>query len=536
MTDIFRITQSKILAFLLAFLLLFAMVGLAYAQESPDEAAKKYNVTFPVKELGGCTDYASCRTYCEDPVNSEACVGFAKAKGFYKEDDLQTKKDEILNKAKTTLGCDSLDSCMNFCEVPANYDKCHNFAQGSNLSGGIVIKPDGGQILAKAKEVLGCSSENACKSLCEDESNREKCAQFAKETGLRGGEHRVGPGGCTSESTCKSLCSDPNNYQVCSGFSQVSGGTFTGPGGCNSEESCKTYCQQNETDCSRGFGGLGGGQIGQTKYNPAEMCNRTPNCAWQGNNCQCGFYGETNESRSQAQEYANQCQGNPDKCKVGPGGYPIPDDVANKIYSGGVLQENYGDYCKKNPDRCKPPVEGTTGGGAPYGGYSEDPAAACSRYGCSWTGSSCQCSSQYSPGAPGYSPPGSTPPPGPPSSGTYTPPSGGDSRYPSYSGSGNYTPPSGSYTPPSGSYTQPASGSYTPPSSGTYTPPSSGSYTPPSSEPAPQPQSQPTQESAPSQPSTQSAPPPPSTQSAPPPSGVQGVSTGLLQYLLDLLR
>ncbi|MBI2018691.1 hypothetical protein HYS96_03185 [Candidatus Daviesbacteria bacterium] len=526
MTDIFRITQSKILAFLLAFILLFAMVALAQAQESPDEVAKKYNVAFPIGELGGCTDYASCRTYCEDPVNSQSCIGFAKAKGFYKEDDLQTKKDVILDKAKAALGCDSLSSCLNFCEVPANYDKCHNFAQGSNLSGGILIKPDGGQILAKAQQVLGCSSENACKSFCEDESNREKCAQFARETGLRGGEHKVGPGGCTSESTCKSLCSDPNNYQVCSGFSQVSGNTFTGPGGCNSEESCRTYCQQNEQECSKGFGGPRGNQIGQNKYNPAEMCNKTPNCAWQGNTCQCGFYGETNETREKAGEYAAFCQSNPDKCKGGQQG----------VFENVKQRQEFESYCSQNPEKCKPPTSGTETSGGDDGRYryGADPATECARYGCTWAGGSCQCSttsgSNYNP----------------PSSGTYTPSSGGDSRYPSYSGSGSYTPPSsGSYTPPSsGSYTPPSSGSYTPPpsgtytqpASGTYTPPSSGSYTPPSqpSEPAPQQPSQPTQESAPSQPSTESAPPPSYT----PPSGVQGVSTarGLLQAILDWLR
>ena len=48
----------------------------------PSDPAKKYNITFPIEELGSCSDLASCKQYCEDPVNSTACINFAKKKGF----------------------------------------------------------------------------------------------------------------------------------------------------------------------------------------------------------------------------------------------------------------------------------------------------------------------------------------------------------------------------------------------------------------------------------------------------------------------
>lgn len=401
--------MRNLTTFLLGLLVSLFLVAPVFAQthqaSGPAEIAKKYNVTFPIAELGGCTDFDSCRNFCEDPVNSSSCVSFAKQKGFYQEDKFEVK-DNVLQAAKSQLGCDSYASCLNFCEVPANFDKCDSFAKTQGLVGGRVEDPSKTQILTQAKQVLGCDSATGCQSYCSKEENRQKCSDFAKTVGLHGGEHQVGPGGCTSEATCKSFCSDPQNFQICSGFSSTSGGTFTGPGGCNSEASCRTYCQQNEDQCRGSFAGPGGSP--PPGYNPQEMCNRTPNCSWTGNTCQCGFYGETQESAQKAGEYAAFCQANPDKCKPGqPAGFGSDQQ-----------RQEFENYCRQNPDKCKPPNTNISPSSSPPpsgGTYSPapaptptgtnyptatsqpssyDPATECVKYpGCSWTNNSCQCSS-----------------------------------------------------------------------------------------------------------------------------------------------
>lgn len=361
------------IGFFIALLSSFIMAVTTHAQESPEDLAQKYNISFPVAELGGCTDYSECRSFCEDPLNAESCINYAKQKGFYQEEKFEVK-DNVLQTAKEVLGCDSKTSCLNFCEVAANHDKCDSFAKSQGLVGGRVDDPSRTQVITKAKEVLGCDSATGCQSLCSKEENRQKCSDFAKTVGLHGGEIKVGPGGCTSETTCKSFCSDPQNFQVCSGFTSVAGGKFTGPGGCDSEANCRSYCQSNEKACSSFFGGPGGGGAIQTKYDPVDMCNRTPNCAWTGNTCQCGFYGETNETVQKAGEYAGYCRANPDKCRVGQtGGF---DTTAQR--------QEFESYCSQNPDKCKPPTGGT---GHDY----FDPATECTRYGCSWTNNNCQC-------------------------------------------------------------------------------------------------------------------------------------------------
>ncbi|MBI4036862.1 hypothetical protein HY385_00365 [Candidatus Daviesbacteria bacterium] len=409
--------------------------------QDPEEKAKIYGVTFPITELGGCGDYLSCRTFCEDPLNSQACVDYGKSKGFY-EGESDEKVQQVLARAKTELGCDSFEACQNFCEVAANYDKCHTFAQAVDLTGGYVDDPAKAQIVTKASEVLGCTSANSCQSFCEQEANRQKCADFAKQVGLRGGEHQVGPGGCTSETTCKSFCSDPNNFQICKGFHDVAGGQFSGPGGCNSEESCRTYCQQNEAACSQAFRGPGTGQGGPGGYNPAEMCNRTPNCGWTNNGCQCGYYGETQETAQKAGEYAAYCQANPDKCAPGQPG----------SFDSSQMRQEFEDYCSKNPDKCQPPTTGGTSG--TYG----DPATECARYGCSWTNNSCQCS--------GFTPY------------SYPTPAGGSCPAGQYIGPGGYCIPEGgySYPSPSGPYSYPSPSYYSYPTPGSYSYPTPGSY------------------------------------------------------------
>ena len=349
-----------------------------FAQEDPEEVAKKHGITFPIAELGNCEDYSSCRTYCEDPVNSTTCIDFAKKKGFYKDES--THKSDLLEKAKSQLGCSSEASCREVCSKEENFEKCSNFARQNNLSGGHSDEVGKAAILQKAKSILGCNSEATCRDVCSKEENREKCSNFARQTGLRGGEHRSGPGGCTSEETCRAFCSDPANYQVCSGFAASSGGNFSGPGGCNSEATCRAYCEKNPESC-RSFGG-------RENYNPEEMCRKTPNCKWENNSCQCGFYGPSGDSGQRAGEYAQFCRENPEKCAPGQTG----------SFDNAQQREDFEKYCRENPDRCRYDGSQSPSGTyvQPSYGQGSDPKTECVKYGCNWNGTSCDCSNKTS--------------------------------------------------------------------------------------------------------------------------------------------
>ena len=404
------VSRKRILGLFLTFIILgFSLESLSakvFAQETPEESAKKYNISFPINELGNCTDFSECRQYCEDPVNANSCIDFAKKKGFHKEED--ARKTELIAKAKSSLGCDSESTCREICSIEANFDKCNSFARQNNLSGGHSDEIGKTEVIQKAKSVLGCNSEATCREVCSKEENREKCSNFAKQAGLRGGEHRNGPGGCTSEETCKAFCQDPNNYKVCAGFASSQGGNFSGPGGCNSESTCRQYCEKNSDSC-RSFGN-------QQGYSPEEMCQKTPNCTWANNTCSCGNY--SGQAAPTGSYYGGDyCKTNPDKCQQNSsqtpsGTYSQPNsgsgNSANECSSKGcywVSGQNFCD-CQNKPyqsseNECK-------SGGCTWTGSScdcsardsqqqqsyqaPDPATACSyQTGCSWNGSSCQC-------------------------------------------------------------------------------------------------------------------------------------------------
>lgn len=433
---------------------LFLGVGQAFAQaKTPEQIAAEKGITFPIAELGNCGDFNACRTFCEDPVNQNTCIDFAKKKGFHKEES-NVNKDEIIKAAKNTLGCDSEESCRSYCSQEANHDKCIAFAQKHNLGGGQVHDPSKAEILQKAKTILGCDSPSSCRSFCEQEANREKCSEFAKQTGLRGGEQQVGPGGCTSEETCKAFCSDPVNFQVCSRFqSSVGRDTrdFKGPGGCTSEESCRAYCQSHPNEC-----GYSGDR--ERNYDPIEMCSKTPNCSWQNNTCQCGSYG--GEFGREAKDYADFCRQNPDKCGPGQSGG----------FDSSQKREEFEKFCRENPDKCQ---RYPTPSGYPAPSGSINPEDYCKQY-----PERCNFTPYPSPSAiPNYTPsPNFSPYPQPYSS----PGSGGYDYspypYPTYQPASTYQPTSTSYPSSTSQPTYQEQSTYQQTTSEQYQQPTSTSY------------------------------------------------------------
>lgn len=310
----------------------FAQTPTTAAEQS---VAKKYNITFPIAELGNCVDVSSCKTYCDDTSHQDTCITFAKKKGFYKETNLDTQKQTILESAKLELGCNSEDSCKQICQKQENFEKCSQFAKKFNLSDGNKKRISDTSTLQKANALLGCNSLDSCKALCEKEENKQKCSDFAKQAGLKGGERPVGPGGCSSIDSCRLYCLDPNHFQSCSQFvtknatgSGEKNSQFKGPGGCTNEESCRAYCKSNPQACThvdkRVPTNLHQSSLVPSNTLPSEYCKEHPdrcntqeqhlvtgvphpteditaycvknNCSWTGNTCVCPTKQPTQDS------------------------------------------------------------------------------------------------------------------------------------------------------------------------------------------------------------------------------------------------
>lgn len=526
----------------IAFLFSYSMANLAFSQSPSPSAGSSQasDIKYPIEELGKCKDEASCINYCNDPVNQNSCIDFAKKNGFYKDDISLYADDKFWKDAKSELGCDSEESCSKFCTDSKNFEACSNFAKRNEIPGGYTKDPEKPEFLETAKEVLGCDSEESCSKFCDDPNNVTKCTEFADKTGLLGGTQQGGPNGCQTPETCTAYCSDPANFGACSPFAP-GGGTFSGPGGCNSEESCRSYCDKNPSECRSYAPGTSGAYVPMTCSAeagivgaPGGVCTRLSDYSaavscigadkyWDGKNCQdkppVGIDPEfSNANFEERPEMGNcktpgecydYCKENPGKCPNFDANSPRPTDEYSPYlyYTPGsevthAPVESMGgctspagcyDYCKENLGKCegfnskspRPPevyIPGTYYTPPSDVAYATPPLTNFYTTPIYYTppqGSTYTTPQYYTPGT-YYTPSYQTPPTG---SNYVTP-----NYYSPYS---NYTTPSGQYPTPSYStpsyYTPPIGSNYTTPYY--YTPPTyttpyyftpSGNYTTPS--------------------------------------------------------
>ena len=144
-----------------------------------------------------------------------------------------------------------------------------------------MLSPKNQDILNKAKSTLGCDSPSTCKVLCSQESNMDKCKSFFASAGLKIEESgKKGPGGCTSPESCQAYCSDKSHADECDSFGPDPEGKSTrkkdaikacenlGP------DECKAYCEQNPNDCP-GFWAEGGYK-GPDYQSGEEYCEKNP--------------------------------------------------------------------------------------------------------------------------------------------------------------------------------------------------------------------------------------------------------------------
>jgi hypothetical protein len=338
---------KKILNIIAIFVLLVNVVSVSAQTASPipsinepvDEVA---DLQFPIEDLGGCEDYKSCLTFCDDPVNNAACSEFAKKNGFYKDDPILAPTDDFLAKAKDVLGCETAEACATFCGESANFDACNAFAKSQGMLGGYVEEiADDSVVIDQAQEVLGCSDAQSCLTFCDDPANQDQCDKFADQEGLLGGEVPVGPGGCTTPQTCQNFCSDPANFEECKG---AVSGNFTGPGGCNSPEACRTYCEENPNECRSYAPGSNGVYVPATcpagqDFGPGGICTPNEKTQEAGSCSQGGKFWD-----------GGSCQDNPPP-GVHPtigGAYFQPRPEMGGCVNPGACY----DYCKENPNSC----------------------------------------------------------------------------------------------------------------------------------------------------------------------------------------
>lgn len=332
----------KLLTAAWLFLLLLLLPSLYYQPitifaQTDEEIAKKYEISFPIKDLGNCQNINECKAYCNEAKNQDACLNFAKKHGFYKQSlpasagkkhENRASDEEILNNAKQELGCNSMDECMAFCEKEENMETCMDFASRHNLNaGGDIAQMK--QVISNLKSSFNCSSMNSCMEVCNSGDNMKRCMEIFKAAGF------------------------PVHLD------------YSGPGGCNSEESCQTFCEKNPKEC-------GGGSF---ESKPPEVwCSEvSKECKWDGETCICS--GPESCAKSPGCSWNGQycsCQG---------------EEFSNNppVQSGESWCTNAGSGCKWVDNTCQC--------GSLQGYTQEPPEVWCPKVGanCQWNDNQCSC-------------------------------------------------------------------------------------------------------------------------------------------------
>jgi len=237
--------------------------AIAFAQE-PD-------VSFPIAELGGCTDKGECKAYCDDIAHLNECVSFAETHGLMSNEEAAHARAFAAVGSVGPGGCTSMDSCEDYCEDTSHIDECIVFGEAN----GLIPQEE----LAEAKKMAaalksgaslpgGCTSKRQCESYCSDAAHMRECITFGESAGLIPPEELAEarkvadylesggtmPGGCRGKGECESYCEKEANAEECMNFALKAGFVSDkeaeiikktggkGPGGCRGR-ACETFCK-----------------------------------------------------------------------------------------------------------------------------------------------------------------------------------------------------------------------------------------------------------------------------------------------------
>jgi len=231
-------------------------------------AASIFDIEYPIPELGNCADRLECKAYCNNPDNAEACFEFAKKYGL-----ADSRTEEKINQVKKLAedpgpgGCDSRESCEEYCKDPNHSEECIDDA----VRRGFMSQEEAERSKKLANGGPGGCRGDECRVYCDDVAHENECFEFAAENGFidkqeverirdlkKKFDQQEGPGGCNNERDCRMYCDNPDHTEECVDFAEKNGlmtseeaqrikkiGLAGGPGGCKGNE-CRTYCEDPE--------------------------------------------------------------------------------------------------------------------------------------------------------------------------------------------------------------------------------------------------------------------------------------------------
>ncbi|MFZ2167657.1 MAG: hypothetical protein WAV50_02165 [Minisyncoccia bacterium] len=265
-----------------------AVAALVFSMNvSRAHAATIFDITFPIAELGSCTDKDACKAYCTLEANQDACEQFAADHGITTapksvgEDRAKAVQGDG-GPGKCAVGAkDPQASCKAYCDSTDHIDECVSYGKEHGLLVGqqlIEAEKVRAALKGGAKLPEGCTNQSSCKAICENPSTisqAKSCFAFGKAAGLLPDDfdesraekvfQAIQDGTAPFKSPKEfQRCERPEDeatLKKCVDFA-VRNGMMTeeqativqktggkGPGGCFGERECHAYCEEHQEEC-----------------------------------------------------------------------------------------------------------------------------------------------------------------------------------------------------------------------------------------------------------------------------------------------
>src|SRR3989344_8142963 len=115
--------------------IIFLFLGVFLGAPAPNEAlAQISNITYPVTELGNCTNQQECKAYCGVASNYSKCAAFAQKNNLaVLVPDDKKAVFAAMQKGESPGQCKDEISCRNYCENVDRIGECIDFVEKLNL-------------------------------------------------------------------------------------------------------------------------------------------------------------------------------------------------------------------------------------------------------------------------------------------------------------------------------------------------------------------------------------------------------------------
>lgn len=349
------------------------MIGVALAQTT--------NISYPIEELGNCTNKTECKTYCDNPKNSEACLDYAVKNNLMTQEEALLARKVMSGELNGPGGCKTKDECEDYCNDMAHIEQCVSFAEANNLMTS--------EELAEAKKIAAairqgiqppaCKSKSECDNYCSEASHMEECMNFAVQAGFMSAEEQadaqkmlaalkngVKPPACRGKTECEQYCSLEENMDECADFAVAAGfmdqkqyemikkTKGRGPGGCKGKEECEAFCNNSANQQTCVQFGIDNGLMSEEEIRRMEESKKQfqkalEDASPQVRECLTGILGDLSAAAPtpQSGQALHDCN---DKFAPRPGTGP----------GGCTSREECDSYCRANPSKCNNPSGGSS--------------------------------------------------------------------------------------------------------------------------------------------------------------------------------